>query len=109
METFREENVPLMVRLRLGPSEDIAKIFVLEASEARLLEVREETANWMIFSEAELNIFIKKFNEEDEQERNELWKDEFRMLKSKLAHARILNWSPTWFGMVKFGVGGELP
>ena len=42
METFREENVPLMVRLRLGPSEDIAKIFVLEASEARLLEVREE-------------------------------------------------------------------
>ena len=35
-----------------------------------------QTANWMIFSEAELNIFIKKFNEEDEQERNELWKGE---------------------------------
>eukprot|EP00731_Ephydatia_muelleri_P005343 Em0002g1519a len=42
MEPFREEDVPLMVRLRLGPSEDIAKIFVLEASEARLLEVTEE-------------------------------------------------------------------
>ena len=35
-----------------------------------------QTANWIIFSEAELNIFIKKFNEEDEQERNELWKGE---------------------------------
>ncbi|KAL5505527.1 hypothetical protein EMCRGX_G006975 [Ephydatia muelleri] len=68
MEPFREEDVPLMVRLRLGPSEDIAKIFVLEASEARLLEVTEETANWMKFSEAELNIFIKKFNEEEEKE-----------------------------------------
>ena len=42
METFREEHVPLMVRLRLGPSEDIAKIIVLEASEARPLEVTEE-------------------------------------------------------------------
>ena len=29
METFREEDVPLMVRLRLGPSEDISNIFVL--------------------------------------------------------------------------------
>ena len=42
MEPFRQEDVPLMVRLRLGPSEDIAKIFVLEVSEARPLEVTEE-------------------------------------------------------------------
>ena len=42
MDPIREEDVPLMVRLRFGPSEDIAKIFVLEASEARLLEVKEE-------------------------------------------------------------------
>ncbi|KAL5505518.1 hypothetical protein EMCRGX_G006964 [Ephydatia muelleri] len=69
MEPFRQEDVPLMVRLRLGPSEDIAKIFVLEVSEARPLEVTEETANWMKFSEAELNIFIKKFNEEEDKER----------------------------------------
>ena len=39
MEPFRQEDVPLIVHLRLGPSEDIAEIFVLEASEARLLEV----------------------------------------------------------------------
>ncbi|KAL5505520.1 hypothetical protein EMCRGX_G006967 [Ephydatia muelleri] len=69
MEPFRQEDVPLIVRLRLEPSEDIAKIFVLEVSEARLLEVTEETANWMKFSEAELNIFIKKFNEEEDKER----------------------------------------
>ena len=42
MEPFRQEDVPLIVRLRLEPSEDIAKIFVLEVSEARLLEVTEE-------------------------------------------------------------------
>ena len=42
MEPFREEDTPLMVRLRLGPSEDMAKIYVLEASKARLMEVLEE-------------------------------------------------------------------
>ena len=41
MEPFREEDVLLMVRFRLGPSEeDIAIIFGLEASEARLLVLR---------------------------------------------------------------------
>ena len=38
MEPFREEDTPLMVRLKLGQSEDMAKIYVLEASEARLME-----------------------------------------------------------------------
>ena len=42
MEPCRESDCPLMVRLRLGPNEDIAKIFVMEVSHAEEMKISAE-------------------------------------------------------------------
>ena len=37
-----EKQCPLMVRLRLGPSEDIAKLYIMEKSDARAAQISAE-------------------------------------------------------------------
>lgn len=41
-EPCKEDTYPLHQRLKLGPNEDIAKIFVMEASECQDIEVSSE-------------------------------------------------------------------
>ena len=43
-EPCKEDTYPLQQRLKLGPNEDIAKIFVMEASECQDIEVSSEVS-----------------------------------------------------------------
>ncbi|CAI8001256.1 Ras association domain-containing protein 2 [Geodia barretti] len=57
-----------MVRLRLGPSEDIAKLYIMEKSDARAAQISAEVAEWIKFSLTELELFCKKYEEEEKKE-----------------------------------------
>ena len=41
-DQISEKQCPLMVRLRLGPSEDIAKLYIMEKSDARAAQISAE-------------------------------------------------------------------
>ena len=41
-DPISEIDCPLMVRLRLGPSEDISKIYIMEKSDARAAQISAE-------------------------------------------------------------------
>ena len=41
-EPVSDRDCPLMVRLRLGPSEDIAKVYIMEKSDARAAQISAE-------------------------------------------------------------------
>jgi Ras association domain-containing protein 2/4 len=41
-EPLSEKHCPLMVRLKLGPSEDIAKLYIMEKSDARAAQISAE-------------------------------------------------------------------
>ena len=43
-EPCKEDSHPLQQRLKLGPNEDIAKIFIMEASECQDIEVSSEVS-----------------------------------------------------------------
>ena len=47
-EPCTDSDCPLMVRLRLGPNEDIAKIFVMEVSHAEEMKISAEVRGHLI-------------------------------------------------------------
>jgi hypothetical protein len=80
-EPLSEKHCPLMVRLKLGPSEDIAKLYIMEKSDARAAQISAEVAEWIKFSVTELELFCKKYEEEERKETEKVigrflpWKD----------------------------------
>ena len=44
-EPCKDDSYPLQQRLELGPNEDIAKIFIMEASECQDIEVSSEVGH----------------------------------------------------------------
>ena len=44
-ELLGEDDYPLQRRLKLGPSEDIAKVFIVEAETARAEQLSEEVSH----------------------------------------------------------------
>lgn len=93
-EPCKDEAYPLHQRLKLGPNEDIAKVFVMEASECQDIEVSSEVSlhacsirlyavtwhdtlqvqDYIKFSLHELEIFCKKFEEEENKEQEKIKK-----------------------------------
>lgn len=73
-EPCKEDSHPLQQRLKLGPNEDIAKIFIMEASECQDIEVSSEIQDYIKFSLHELEIFCKKFQEEQNKEEEKIKK-----------------------------------
>ena len=98
-EPCKEDSYPLHQRLKLGPNEDIAKILIMEASECQDIEVSSEVSyhtctctctgcfhdtvvilyinvsqvqDYIKFSLHELEIFCKKFGEEDSKEKEKI-------------------------------------
>lgn len=43
-EPLSEKQCPLMVRLKLGPSEDISKLYIMEKSDARAAQISAEVS-----------------------------------------------------------------
>jgi len=56
---------PLLAKLLLGPNEDAARVFILNKNRK---EVSCEVAQYLNFSNVELQLFLKKFEEEEEKE-----------------------------------------
>ena len=49
-ESCKDTECPLMVRLKLGPSEDIAKIFVMETANAEEMQISAEVGYYYYYS-----------------------------------------------------------
>jgi len=82
---LQSNNFPLLTRLNLGPCEDVAKIFIMEAAEQP--EISLEVAQYINFAQPVLETFVKKFKEEEEREVKKI-KDKYDEYK-KLLLTRI--------------------
>ncbi|XP_054707208.1 ras association domain-containing protein 2-like [Uloborus diversus] len=67
---IQEHEYPLLVRVMLGPSEDVAKVFIMNRYQTE--EVTCEVAQYIKFSETELKMFLHKFNEEEKREERKI-------------------------------------
>ncbi|CAB3990339.1 Ras association domain-containing 2 [Paramuricea clavata] len=72
---------PLMIRLRLGPAEDLARIYLME--DKKDTAIGREVAQYIHFATPVLQAFIVKFNEEEERELQKI-KDRYREYKKHL-------------------------
>jgi hypothetical protein len=81
MEKLHSSDYPLSVRLKIGPSEDVAKVYIMENSDGDDIGISQEAAAYIRFQLPELNVFLKKFEEEEERELDKIkqrfacWKD----------------------------------
>lgn len=83
-EYLSDEDYPLQKRLKLGPNEDIAKIFIMGSSpDVEEQKLPEEVAVWVKFSLTELQQFNRKFEEECDREGEKI-KKKFESLKDEL-------------------------
>lgn len=57
---------PLVTRVLLGPNEEAAKVFISTSDKK---EVSSEVAQYINLSEIELNMFLRKFEEEEVREK----------------------------------------
>lgn len=67
IQPCKEDDYPLMTRLKLGPNEDMAKIFIMETKDDNRVDVSAEAAEFIKFSNAELQLFLRKYKEEEEK------------------------------------------
>lgn len=67
---IQDNEYPLLVRVMLGPNEDIAKVFIME--KRRSLEISNEVAQFINLSEVELQGFIRKYDEEERREETKI-------------------------------------
>ncbi|XP_028404862.1 ras association domain-containing protein 2-like isoform X2 [Dendronephthya gigantea] len=81
IKRLNNEDAPLMIRLRLGPAEDLAKIYIMEDTEENT--IRREVAQYIHFATPVLQAFIVKFDEEEEREMKKI-KDRYREYKKHL-------------------------
>ena len=56
---------PLYLRVNLGPHEDAVNLYILDNN---TIEIRQEVAQFLMFSSAELRAILNMFYEEEEQE-----------------------------------------
>jgi len=61
-----DEEYPLLLRVNLGPHEDIAKVYLMNKDNVN--EVSDKVAEFLRFSYAELRSFLNMFYEEEERE-----------------------------------------
>lgn len=61
-----ETETPLVTRVLLGPNEDAAKVFISTSDKK---EISSDVAQYINLSEIELNMFLRKFEEEEVREK----------------------------------------
>lgn len=61
-----ETEYPLLLRVNLGPHEDVAKLYVMELKSAN--EICHEVAQFLRFTYAECRAIVDMFYEEEERE-----------------------------------------
>lgn len=78
---LQKEEFPLHVRLLLGPSEEAAKIFVMEADDTN--NISYEVAQYIHFATPVLQAFLDKYQEEEEREVERIKKN-YMLYREKL-------------------------
>lgn len=78
---MQDDEYPLLVRVMLGPDEDVAKIFIMNRGKTN--EIPYEVAQYLNFSDVELTAFINKFHEEEEKEVEKI-KNKFDTMRRKI-------------------------
>ncbi|GFY74806.1 ras association domain-containing protein 2 [Trichonephila inaurata madagascariensis] len=78
---IQDHEYPLLVRAMLGPSEDVAKVFIMNKYLAK--EITCEVAQYIKFSDTELKMFLHKFNEEEKKEAQKIVK-KYQEKKAKI-------------------------
>lgn len=62
---LQDTDCPLITRVILGPNEEASKVFILND---HLKEISPEVAQYLNLSPVELNMFLRKFEEEELKE-----------------------------------------
>ncbi|XP_068736039.1 ras association domain-containing protein 2-like isoform X2 [Montipora capricornis] len=78
---LQKEEFPLHVRLLLGPSEEAAKIFVMEADDTN--NISHEVAQYIHFATPVLQAFLDKYQEEEDREVERI-KQNYMLYREKL-------------------------
>lgn len=63
---LKNDSFPLLTRLNLGPCEDVAKLYIMDAADQT--EITLEVAQYINFNASVLETFVQKFHEEEERE-----------------------------------------
>lgn len=77
-----DSEYPLLVRVMLGPSEDVAKVFIMENK--KCVEISDEVAQFLNLSDVELQAFIVKYKEEEEREESKI-REKYKAMKHYIA------------------------
>ncbi|XP_059488784.1 ras association domain-containing protein 4 [Neocloeon triangulifer] len=78
---LRDDDYPLVCRVMLGPHEDVAKLFLMDASSTQ--EISNEVAQFLNFSTAECNAILERYNQEEDNEMKKI-KAKYREMKKRL-------------------------
>jgi len=76
-----ETEFPLLLRVRTGPHEDVAKLYLMDRT--RTEEISQQVAAFLRFSYAELRSFLNMFYEEEEREADRI-RTKFLLIKRRL-------------------------
>lgn len=63
---LRDDEYPLLVRVMLGPHEDVAKLFLMDRQNTE--EISNEVAQFLNLSIAECRAILERYQEEEERE-----------------------------------------
>jgi len=78
-----DNEFPLLLRVNLGPYEDIAKIYLMDKQ--RTEEISHTVAQFLKFSYAELRSFLNMFYEEEEREADRI-RAKYLVMQRRLQH-----------------------
>lgn len=76
-----DNEFPLLLRVNLGPHENIAKFYLMDRRAT--VEIRHEVAQFIRFSYAELRAFLNMFYEEEEREAERI-KEKYQLMRCKI-------------------------
>jgi Ras association domain-containing protein 2/4 len=85
-EPIKPNDYPLRVRLKLGPSEDMAKIFIMDAADEARVDISAEMAQYINLAIPVLEGILSKYQEEEEREVAKI-KQKYGLLKLQLKKA----------------------
>ena len=80
----QDTEFPLMLRVNLGPHEDISKLYLMDKKNTS--EISSEVAQYLNFSKTELRSFLNMFYEEEEREADRI-RTKYLVIRRRLQYA----------------------
>ncbi|PSN28978.1 hypothetical protein C0J52_27519 [Blattella germanica] len=78
---LRDDEYPLLVRVMLGPHEDVAKLFLMDRQNTQ--EISNEVAQFLNLSVAECRAILERYQEEEEREAKRV-RTKFREMRKRI-------------------------